>query len=127
MNDSSRECGVCLGTFSKRDYEHNFETLVCGHRLCYDCFEKIIEISKKDTCPFCRRPFYPMKTCETAGSIELEDVSEEWNAYIIDNMTNIINRCRRGEKRRKNHKRTRRGCFRKYITPSILEELYLLQ
>jgi len=129
MNNSSRECGVCLSTFSKRAYEQDFETLVCGHRLCYDCLEKIIEISKKDTCPFCREPFYPIKTCNTAGSIELEDVSDEWNAYIIDNMARwnkALVRCRTGNKREK-CRNNRRGKFRKYITPNILEELFLLE
>ena len=126
MDSSSKECGVCLGNFSKDSKAYEFETLVCGHSICKDCYKNIINITKNNKCPFCREPFHPVKTIQPLSSITESEQIDEFNVDAELNIQNLRrDRERIRQRRVKNNRRRKRGCFRRYILPDILEEFYL--
>tara|TARA_B100000767_G_C19764429_1_gene536782 strand:+ start:349 stop:753 length:405 start_codon:yes stop_codon:yes gene_type:complete len=92
--EGNSECHIC--------YEHKtdklFKTLVCNHKLCFNCYNKLIQ----STCPFCRHPIeIPNPSVYIAPDIpfSIEDT------YITqDNYTNNhqpFSRVRRNMKRRR--------------------------
>lgn len=52
-------CDNCKKSYNSQYTYQLFETLLCGHELCKSCFEQIIK-TKKYTCPYCNKPFYPV-------------------------------------------------------------------
>lgn len=45
--DKEAECCVC--------YENTTQSIECGHIICDDCMQKIMEYSKTLACPMCRK------------------------------------------------------------------------
>lgn len=78
-----KTCYICL------EDKKSFKILDCTHRLCLDCYNKIIEI--KPCCPFCR------------SEIKIEVNIKKYNiCYKLPkiNMDRILRKCDRN--RRKN-------------------------
>ena len=128
MSNPSQKCGVCLEMIplDGPHQKHGFETLLCGHKVCTDCFVSIIEKTNNHVCPFCREPFYPISTNSNNRIGSFGNVNEnEWDQYISEHIDQFIRNNNEGTRKRRNRKR--RGCFRKYITPSIIEELFLME
>ncbi|XP_067929445.1 uncharacterized protein [Watersipora subatra] len=48
---SRNECPICL------DELKDYETLPCTHRFCKGCIKQLIETTKTNQCPTCRKPF----------------------------------------------------------------------
>jgi hypothetical protein len=77
-----KKCYICLQD------NKSFKILDCGHKLCLDCYNKIIEI--KPCCPFCR------------ADIKIEVNIKKYNiSYTLPkiNMDRILRKCNRNRRR----------------------------
>jgi hypothetical protein len=77
-----KTCYICLQN------KKSFKILDCGHKLCLDCYNKIIEI--KPSCPFCR------------SDIKIEVNIKKYNiSYKLPkiNMDRILRKCDRNRRR----------------------------
>ena len=117
MNDSLRECGVCLEEYPLNNKSHNFETLLCGHMVCTGCFKNIRTKTNNHVCPFCRQPFYPTPVNSNKILLNIFETGEIYDNVLNYNIDYIHKRD--GIRNRKNRTRG----YKTYVR----EELFIME